>query len=566
MKHHFLIAALAWASLSSAAAQTPEADVILYNGIGLTMTGPTDRAEAIAIDDGVIIAVESDEAIMAYRGVDSDMLDLQGQTFMPGFIDAHGHFLGVGVIAGIANLSPPPVGVATDIASIQQSMRDYIATSDFGENAWVVGFGYDDSLLAETRHPTRHDLDAISATRPIIVTHTSGHLAVMNSAGLALAGIDGSTPDPEGGIIRREEDGRTPNGVLEETAYFAHMGLATPTDPAALFAALQRAGEIYSANGITTAQDGRISPGQLQLMQAAAQNGQLRIDVGALLGMGEDWGDMTALPIGEDYRNRFRIAGLKLVLDGSPQGRTAWLQHPVPMPPDGQEVGYSGYPTLSDETLGDYLGLAAEHGWQIFAHVNGDAAAQQLIDGVEAAGIAPDARTVAIHNQVVTAEQLNRQRELGIQPSFFAAHTFFWGDWHRDVALGPERADFISPQRAALDIGLTPTIHNDSPIIPPDMMRLIWSSVTRRTRSGDILGPGQRVSPYEALTMVTRNAAWQIGEEARKGQLVPGMRADIVILSADPTQVESDAVLDIAVVATIKDGETVYTAVGAGAE
>lgn len=572
MKHHLILGALALASagLSPAAAQSVEADLILHNGNGITMTGEADRAEAIAIDEGLIIAVGSDETVMAYRGEDSEIVDLQGQSFLPGFIDAHGHLLGVGVIAAIANLSPPPVGAATDIASVQRIMRDYIEANPGSETDWVPGFGYDDSRLAENRHPTRHDLDTVSMTRPIIVTHTSGHLAVMNSVGLALAGIDGGTPDPEGGIIRREDDGETPNGVLEETAYFAHLGIVSSTDPVVLFAALERAQDIYVSYGITTAQDGRVSPGQLQLMQAAAQNGLFRIDVGALLGVDEDWGDnwatMISQDVGGNYQGRFRIAGLKLVLDGSPQGRTAWLQHPVPVPPDGQEAGYSGYPTLTDGTLASYLGLAADHGWQVFAHVNGDAAAQQLIDGVAMAGISPEARTVAIHNQVVTPEQLSRQRELGIQPSFFAAHTFYWGDWHRDVALGSARADFISPQRAALDIGLTPTVHNDSPIVPPDMMRLIWSSVTRRTRSGDILGPTQRVSPYEALTMITRNAAWQIGEEDSKGQLAVGMRADIVILSADPTQVAPDDLLEIAVVTTIKDGETVFTASEPSAE
>ena len=554
---HLLCAVLAASSIS-ASAQMAEADLILHNGIGIPMTGADDRAEAIAIDDGIIIAVGSDESVMAHRGDDSEVIDLQGQTFLPGFIDAHGHFLGVGVIAGIANLSPPPVGGASNIAAVQDSLRAYLTTNEIAPGDWVVGFGYDDSLLSENRHPTRHDLDAVSTDHPIIATHTSGHLAVMNSAALAIAGIDADSPDPEGGIIRREADGRTPNGVLEETAYFAHAGLATSTDPVEMMAALQRAQQIYVSNGITTAQDGRISPGQLQLMQAAQQNNLFQIDVGALLGMGDDWGDMTSLPIGGDYQNGFRIAGLKLVLDGSPQGRTAWLHDPVPVPPDGQEEGYSGYPILSDETLAGYLSAAAENGWQVFAHVNGDAAAQQLIDQVAASGIAPDARTVAIHNQVVTADQLARQLELGIQPSFFAAHTFFWGDWHRDVALGPVRADFISPQRTALDLGLTPTIHNDAPIIPPDMMRLVWTSVTRRTRSGDILGPTQRVSPYEALTMVTRNAAWQIGEEDSKGQLAPGMRADIVVLSADPTSVEPDDLLEIDIELTIKDGETVF--------
>ena len=342
MKFRYILCAALAVSSVATFAQPVEADLILHNGVGIPMTGADDRVEAIAIDEGVIIAVGSEEIVMAHRGADSEVVDLQGQTFLPGFIDAHGHFLGVGIIAGIANLSPPPVGGASDIAAVQQSMRDYLAANEIAPGDWVVGFGYDDSLLAENRHPTRHDLDEISTDHPIIATHTSGHLAVMNSAALAIAGIDADTPDPEGGIIRREADGRTPNGVLEETAYFAHMELATSTDPAELMAALRRAQQIYISHGITTAQDGRVSPGQLQLMRAAQQSNLFRIDVGALLGMGEDWGDMAALPIGDSYQNGFRIAGLKLVLDGSPQGRTAWLHDPVPVPPDGQEQGYSG--------------------------------------------------------------------------------------------------------------------------------------------------------------------------------------------------------------------------------
>jgi predicted amidohydrolase YtcJ len=184
-----------------------------------------------------------------------------------------------------------------------------------------------------------------------------------------------------------------------------------------------------------------------------------------------------------------------------------------------------------------------------------------LIDGVRDNGLAGK-RTVAIHNQVVQLDQLKDMKALDIQPSFFANHTYYWGDWHRDVALGPKRADFISPQATGWALGLRPTAHNDSPVVPPDMMRLVWSSVNRLTQSGDILGPMERISPYRALQQVTINAAWQIGEDGDKGSLSPGKRADLVILDGNPLTVDAAKIHSIKVVATIKDGKTIYGSIG----
>ena len=192
--------------------------------------------------------------------------------------------------------------------------------------------------------------------------------------------------------------------------------------------------------------------------------------------------------------------------------------------------------------------------------MNGDEAAQALIDGVRANGLAGK-RTIAIHNQVVRAEQLRAMKALDIQPSFFANHTYFWGDWHRDIALGPKRAAFISPQASAWAIGLRPSAHNDSPVTPPDIMRLIWSSVNRTTLSGKVLGPAERISVYQAFQQVTINAAWQVHEEDSKGSLVVGKRADLVVLDTDPLSIDPAKLYMIKVVATIKDGKTVFGAV-----
>jgi hypothetical protein len=289
----------------------------------------------------------------------------------------------------------------------------------------------------------------------------------------------------------------------------------------------------------------------------AAKRGVLPLDTVALISFERDWPADVRAQIGKPYAGRMRIGGIKLTIDGSPQGRTAWLHDPVPVPPPGKDASYNGYPAIDLKLFNAKLAEAATNNWQVFVHVNGDEAMQTLIDGVWKNGLTGK-RTIAIHSQVVRRDQLEDMKKLDIQPSFFANHTWYWGDWHRDVALGPKRADFISPQATAWDIGLRPTAHNDSPVVPPDMMRLIWSSVNRRTQSGDILGPLERIPVYRALQQVTINAAWQIHEDADKGSLAPGKRADLVVLDANPLTIAPDKLNTIRVVATIKDGRTIY--------
>ena len=326
-------------------------------------------------------------------------------------------------------------------------------------------------------------------------------------------------------------------------------------------AALRRAQDIYMRYGITTAQDGAASPEEYETLKAADEQGVLEIDVAALLFFRADWPDLEKMPIGKQSGTRLGIAGIKLLLDGSPQGRTAWLKEPYHHVPDGRLADYRGYHQLEDDELRHWIERAANHDWPLFAHVNGDAAMQQLMDAtatVNSSRSSPVKRTIAIHSQVVAPGQLARMKMLNIQPSFFAAHTFFWGDWHRDVTLGETRAARISPMRDAIDIGLVPSIHNDTPIVPPDMMRLVWTAVTRTTRSGVQLGAGQAVTPYEALLMVTRNAAMQIREEEDKGTIALGKEADFVVLEVDPLTADSASLDAVKIVKTISDGVEVY--------
>ncbi len=546
---------VAMASCFVAASPSLAEELLLSGGPIVTMAKDTpETVEAILVRDGKIVATGSMLTVKKSATQKAEMIDLKGRTLLPGFIDAHGHMGYVGQNAAMAQLQPPPVAGVTNIAELQAVLRNYKRPA---EMPLLIGNGYDDSQLAERRHPTRADLDAVSETVPILIFHVSGHFASMNSAMLKLVGYSSETPNPSGGVIRREVDGKTPNGVLEETAVYPVLKLMAPKSMEANIAPLIMGARIYAANGITTGQDGRVMPEAWAALDAAGQQNRLPIDVVALLSFDREWPTDIRTRIGKPYAGHLRIGGVKLVLDGSPQGRTAWLKDPVPIPPDGQKDGYAGYPAIDLKLFNDRLADAAKNNWQVFAHVNGDQAAQALIDGVRANGLS-GRRTIAIHNQVVQLDQLKAMKDLDIQPSYFANHTYYWGDWHRDVALGVKRAEFISPQATAWALGLRPTAHNDSPVVPPDILRLVWSSVNRRTQSGDILGPMERISPYRALQQVTINAAWQIGEDGDKGSIEPGKRADLVLLDGNPLSVDPGDIHKIHVVATIKDGKTIF--------
>jgi predicted amidohydrolase YtcJ len=261
------------------------------------------------------------------------------------------------------------------------------------------------------------------------------------------------------------------------------------------------------------------------------------------------------------YVDRYRLGGVKLILDGAPQGKTAFLSQPYHVPPAGQSADYRGYPALPAGAVKQALHDALQHNVPLLAHANGDAAAQMLIDAVAAARHDTGnltSRVVMIHAQTVRDDQLDRMHELNITPSFFVGHTFYWGDWHREETLGLPRAERISPTRSAIDRDLPFTLHTDTPVVPPDILRTLWSATTRRTRSNDILGPQQRLTVLEALRGVTVNAALQYSEQDRKGSLAVGKLADLVILSRNPLRVDPERLNEIEVDETISHGVTVY--------
>ena len=532
-----------------------EADLVITSNKVILMTGNKQAQPlSIAIKNKEIIWVGSHKKAKRIQG---KHIDFGNQAILPGFIDAHGHASYLAFATQVANIASPPVGSINNIKELQTELKKFINDSNLKPGEWVMGLGYDDSLLAEQRHPTKDDLDEVSTEHPIYLIHVSSHLGAANSLGLSLANISAETQDPPGGKIRRYENSSEPNGVFEETAAYPLQQLAMSAykDP---IGSVKKAMNIYARNGITTAQDGASSPETISLMHAADAQGMINLDIISYpIGQNGLDKNLDSINFG-NYEGRLKIGGIKLILDGSPQGKTAYLTEPYYKPPHSESDSYKGYPLIPQLEVSKWVKKYADLNIPIMAHANGDAAADMLIKAVKDADINSDHRTIMIHAQTVREDQLDQMKELKIIPSYFSTHTFFWGDWHRDSVFGKDRAMRISPTKSTLNRNMPFTVHNDAPVVPPDMIRLLWSTTNRKTRSGKVLGEEQKISTYSALEAMTINAAYQHFEDDIKGSIEVGKLADLVVLSEDPLSIDTKNLLEVNVVATFSRGVEVF--------
>ncbi len=542
---------------------TGPADTIYSGGPILTIDDANPRAEAVAVKDGRIIAVGPVAEVMALKGDKTRMVDLGGRTMLPGFVDPHGHVVMGGIQAISANLLSPPDGKVTDIASLQSSLRDW-AEANAGivaEANLILGFGYDQAQLKELRPPTKEDLDAVSTDRPVVAVHQSGHIAAMNSKALEMVGYSAETADPPGGVIQRKPGSQEPNGVLEEAAWIsAFPKLLGNVGPEGMVALAKSGSELWASYGYTTGQEGRSAPSVDAAIKAAAAKGLIKIDVVTFPDFTSDrqyFLDNTS----RTYENHVRVGGVKLTIDGSPQGFTAWRDRPYYAPVGNYPPGYVGYPAVTHDQVIEVVDWAFANNLQILVHSNGEAASDLLIAAVAAAEAKhgkADRRPVLIHGQFLREDQVQSFVDLNVFPSLFPMHTFYWGDWHRDHTVGPALADNISPTGWFNLRGARFTSHSDAPVAFPDTMRILDATVTRRSRSGDIIGPTQRVDVDTALKSMTLWAAYQIFEEQDKGSIEVGKLADFVILSDDPTAVDPETLDQLTVTETIKEDQSIY--------
>ncbi len=550
---------------------------IFTGGDIITMDDANPKAEALAVQDGKILAVGSLEDVEKTAGSGAEKVDLGGKTLMPSFIDAHGHFINAPRVISWANVSILPVGPVASIPDIINILKEHVAKFKLAPGEWIVGFGYDANGLTEGREATRYDLDPHFPDNPVMLIHVSNHGAVLNSAGFALFDMTAETPTPPGGLIARKEGSQEPAGLVMETAFMPIFAQIPQPSEEELLDLLKPAQMMYAAKGVTTLTEGATHAHELVFLRKAAAQKRFFLDiVSQPLGMGGELYKAFAeyIVVGDDqepevvgdpetefgsYKDRLKLGGVKLVVDGSPQGKTAFWTEPLLTPGPTGEEKWRGAPLLPPETLNQTYKAISERNIPVYAHANGDAAIDMVIEAATAAGVKAedDRRDVVIHSQFMRPEQLDAYIPLGLFPSFFTVHSFFWGDVHVENQ-GEERAFFLSPMKSAQEKGIRFSNHNDFMVTPVDPMFMIWTAVHRLSRNGVVIGPDERVDVWTAMKAITADAAYQYFEEDSKGTLEAGKLADLVILSANPLKVDPMIIRDITVEETFKEGQTVY--------
>jgi predicted amidohydrolase YtcJ len=586
-------------ALACATAAAQPAQTIYVGGDILTMKGPKPvYAQALAVRDGRIAAVGARDAVMRLKGSVTEVVDLKGRTLLPGFIDTHGHMIYFG-----KNLMDADLFGTRDVAELVARMKAHVPKVP--EGAWIVGFGYGARSLKEGRAPTIEELDAVSPDRPVLIVDSSGHLGSANSAAYRAAGIDASTPDPEGGSFARKADGRALAGPLEETALNALRRRRPPFTGELADRVATEAARLWMSYGQTTAMDCGVGLGDddVDLVRNAIDRQLLPIDLyvcskdssvdAVAKAAAEVRRDYANAPTGSiearqgaiverarssganarerllagrtdldaRYVNRVRLGGIKFWLDGSLD--TAWFTQPYSTNPPGKTGTYSGFRQVPDEVVDAAFDRYWTSGVQINLHMNGDAAVEQALRSIERAiarhGRA-DHRPVFVHGTYMRPDQVERMKAVGAVPSFLTSSIVTGGDavvkmWGRERAFRSLAANTLSRK------GLPFTFSHDAPVSPqPWILALVDAGVNRTTASGQVVGPAERVSPYVALQAVTSMAAFQIKEERTKGTLEPGKLADMVILGANPLKVPPRTIKDIAVLQTVKEGRVVWQA------
>jgi len=566
MKHLQLVITLAWLAgpAALAHAQNVPADAIYFGGAIVTMDDTNPGAEAIAVKGCKIVAVGKKNAVLKqHQGSGTKVINLRGKTMLPGFIDGHSHFINSLMVPTQANCYSPPAGPANSIAAIIKALKDLQEQQKIpeGEDKFIMGYGYDPNGLGGGPELTAADLDKDFPKNPVIVGHVSLHGAVLNTVALRVCKITADTATPEGGVIARNPDG-TPAGLLMETAYALIVPyLPQPTDDEML-ARFKAGQEIYAAAGITTAQEGATLSHDVELLQKAAEQNLLFIDVVAypFIRDAEKILENNSTDTFGKYQNRLKLGGIKITTDGSPQGKTAFFTTPYLTGGPTGERNWYGEPTFSKELLEKYVRLVYDHKLQLLIHCNGDAAVDVFLEAHKKAAKDPEAdlRTTVIHSQFVRKDQLVKYVQYKIIPSFYTEHCFYFGNTHRENR-GREQADFLSPMKTAIGMGIRCANHTDFSVAPIDQLFVVWSAVNRISREGDVIGPEERITPRQALKAITLDAAYIYREEGSKGSLEVGKLADLVILSENPLTVKPKAIKDIRVIETIKEGKTVYS-------
>jgi predicted amidohydrolase YtcJ len=548
-----------------AAVVSVAADTIYVGGDIVTINDAQPAAEALAVKDGRILGIGNRPDIEdLHRGPDTKIVDLAGKTLLPSFIDAHSHYINSLLVANQAKVYAPPSGPGKDVDAIIATIKSFAAQHSIPKGEMIMAYGYDDTVMPGGRLLNRDDLDAAFPDNPVRVDHVSMHGAVMNSLALKKYGYSADTVTPPGGVIVRKDGTNEPYGLIMESAFLQAVEQSEPMTPEQEIEATKAGQMLYAEAGITTAHEGATHLANFQTIKRATDAGVNIIDVIAYPFITDVDKVLAEFPVDQwgTYNNRFKVGGVKITIDGSPQGRTAFFTTPYLTGGPAGEKDWKGELTFPQDTVNQMVKKVYDLGVPLNLHANGDAAIDTFIKAHElaAAGdLTRDRKLTMIHAQFTRKDQIPKYVEYKIRPSFYTLHTYYFAEAHI-ANRGLEQAMYISPIRDSIDAGLHPTNHTDFVVAPLDQMFMLWSAVNRISRGGAEIGLDQRVSPLEGLKAMTIWPAEQYGEQETKGSLEVGKLADLVILDKNPLTVDPMTIKDIKVVETIKEGTTIYRA------
>ena len=519
-------------------------ETTLYFGGPIVTLEEPQYAQALVERGGRIAYVGDREEAERLAGPGARRVDLEGRALLPAFLDPHSHLLA----CAYARLQVP-LGECAGWGEIADRLSRHVQERGVQSGEWVKGTGYDQNALAEGAAPDRFCLDRACPNNPVVIQHASGHAGVFNTLALERLGA----LDEDCGLERDGQGELTGRG--EENPFLDLLGRIPMDGLEDVLRAFQGAQEEYASHGIATAQEGLLQPVMAPVYQEILRRGLLYLDVNAYVPPA-DYDRLRGQFVQgvSDSPGIFRAAGMKIFLDGSPQGGTAWVREPY-------AGGGCGTSTMTDGQVLSAFRQALDRDAQLLAHCNGDRAAEQyltLLAQAEREAGKKLCRPVMIHAQLLGLDQLERVKALGVIPSFFVAHVYHWGEIHVKN-FGLDRAGRISPAGSALAWGIPFTFHQDSPVIPPDMLETIWCACVRKTKTGRVLGAEERIPVEAALRAVTQTAALQYGLERELGTLRPGKRADFVLLSGDPLRTPPEELKKLQVERTIQRGRTIWS-------
>lgn len=541
---------------------TQEVPTLWHGGTILTMDGETPRTvQAVVTRGGKIVFTGTQKQARRVAGRNAQTRDLKGATLLPGFIDAHSHFALALQAAGGIDLSDPANGEVRNIPTLLTAVKRAAEQRGIAKGDWVVVWGYDQENLDEARHITRAEIDAVLPDHKVALLHVSFHGLIANSAALAAAGLKDGAPVPEGGVMTSGPDGKL-TGLLFERAMYPVAGLMPRPDQQGMLAAIEAAQLRYAREGYTQMQEGASQPNDIAFFTSPAAKQRLKLDLAMLpvfTGLDPLLADKT-VQFGT-WQGRIKLQGIKFILDGSPQARTAYFTRDYARgAPDGSHP-WHGQPVTSEAEFLTTARKAHERGWQLFVHANGDAAIDMAIKTFDTLGItaAGNRRPVVIHSQFMRPDQIPQYKRIGVGPAYFSNHTYYWGDVHR-TNFPDEVVGYISPLKASKQAGLIPSNHTDYPVTRLDTRMMLWTAMARTSKTGVVSGADQRIGAYEALQALTTGPAWQAFEENRRGRIKPGLLADFVVLEKNPLTTPVTGIRDIKVLETVKEGQTVWKA------